>query len=287
MACQPKNNDDTDSAQKDSTTKGVFMLQPAKVGLLPYSKTLQDSTDMAIVKTIFNEASLEGEYWKVSKAQLENDTALVSKFNRFFKQSNDYDGDKFLVKVDHKSVMTESNGTQRLFTYLSITFEGNDCHVCAPLVGTGFWNQVKGSWELDHFRIFDHTGKYGIAPSAEVVEIKKDEWALDLGIADIHMGYYSEYMFLVHPKQEYKSIFSTSTHLDNSGACDTDGSDNTFGKCFEYDLKYTIQKSAKDYYTIETHKTGSEKDYDKDIIVENIDEKKIHTFHFGKYEEKK
>ncbi len=240
----------------------------------PIVKTLKDTTAQSIFTFLFDNFNTENNFAIVSEKIIPD--TLLSRFNN---SDNDT-----LIATFEKVIPIEDG---RHIAYFKVTpKDGYDCRICAPIMAAGILKNKNGEWKLGKINYFDLAGIYGIAPDVEIIQISPHDYALVAGLGDLHMGYHWSAENYYSVNNNFTEIFSSRTHMDNSGTCDPEGKDADLMTCFENETSIEIIKNPNGYYEIKTHETGTNWDYDKEELIK-LDDEKTFVFQDGKYVEKK
>ncbi len=230
---------------------------------------LKDTTVQYILKSLFNNFNEKENYSLVEKKMIPD--SLLSRFN--------LTEDEKIKAVFEKNIEIE-NG-RNLSYFKIIPTENFECRICAPILAIAELNENNGTWTINNPRYFDIAGTYGIAPDIKKVKLGKEIWGLEAGLADLHMGIVwsaNNYYTL----DDLKNVILITTQIDNSGACDPEGKDKEIITCYENETTIKFVDINQPFYKIETHTTGTNWDYEQDVLL-TLDQKKNYIFQNGKY----
>ena len=199
---------------------------------------------------------------------------------------------KELAKANHTKIWFEQsfkNGNDNFHVIFTKTSEDglfDDCHACAPNIGSITYKQIHNEWVvLSKQPNFGEWGEWGDARTpekqAELLHLQNDKlvFLLDGGASQ---GGFTEttksLLMLVNNNWSFNGFILIG--MDNLGTGDCEESK---AKCWSYAGKISVVSSKKEYPDLLVIKKGTERDYEKDIIF--AAKNTLYVFNGKEYEE--
>lgn len=180
--------------------------------------------------------------------------------NEFFPTNNTYNQRKItnkdIIHTLEKVIAFDYDNSNEFLYFVSSTFSENECHVCSPKMSWFHVIKKDNKWSIKYKSINDEEGSrgtYGRLILPEIINIGKNNLALNFVSYDMHQGYGGAISRIkVYESGKFREIFSYESESDNIGALGEEE-----GSSFE--TKLTFLKSNKNFYDIFIFKYGVDK----------------------------